>query len=335
MAFKDFYAAYVIVAPMLLLLILRFFLPSVESSEITVAVVTQGPNAVEQSVLDELEQYASVVSYDSVDAVKERLRGTGSAEGLYWDPEEGQYVSLLEENIDGNTLFSTGARAVRQATMQERYPDAPSSIEFTAGVPPEFQNRSANSPIATMGGAIFIAAMTIMMGFIIGVSIVRDKELGTDRAIRVSPASRVDYYLGKSVFPVLVFLFYAAVSVFVLGVSRANLLQLYTIVGASVAVVLLFGLLVGALARNETEALGLVKSVGTVLLLGVLGGTILPDAWHWVVWWVPLYWIFDAAEQVFTLTAEWTGVLWRSGIVIGISLVAYLLLSRRIARGLS
>lgn len=335
MALKDFYAAYVIIMPMVILLVLRFFLPSLESTAVTVAIVDEGPAAVEASVVEELERYANVVRYASVDEVEARLRGSGSVEGLYRDPSSGQYVSLLEENVEANELFSTGARAVRMATMRTDYPDAPSPIAFSHTVPAELSERTENSPIATMGGAIFLAAMTIMMGFVIGVSIVRDKELGTDRAIRVSPATRTEYYLGKALFPVIVLLIYAVVSVLVLGLREANLLQVYAVVVSSVSVVLIFGLVVGAFARNETEALGLVKSLGTVLLLGVLGGTILPDAWHWVVWWVPLYWIYDAAQGIFTLTAGWTDVLWRSGVFLGISVVAYLLLRRRIAKGLS
>lgn len=335
MALRDFYAAYVIIVPMVILLVLRFFLPSVESTAVTVAIVDEGPNAVEASVIAELERYATVVRYDSVEAVEQRLRGSGSVEGLYRDPARGQYVSLLEENVEGNQLFSTGARAVRMATMRTEYPDVPSPIVFSHAVPTELSGRTENSPVATMGGAIFLAAMTIMMGFVIGVSIVRDKELGTDRAIRVSPVTRTEYYLGKALSPVIVLLMYAAVGVFVLGLREANLVQLYVVATASISVVLIFGLVVGALARNETEALGLVKSLGTVLLLGVLGGAILPDAWQWVVWWVPLYWIYDAAEGILTLTAGWGDVLWRSGVFVGISLLAYALLSRRIAKGLS
>jgi ABC-type Na+ efflux pump permease subunit len=322
MAFKNFYAVYVMVMPMVILLVLRFFLPSVESTTVTVAVVADGPHAVEAGLIEEMRAYADVAEYESIEAVEQKLRGAGSAEGLYWDPEAEQYVSLMERNIPENALFSVGARAVRQYYVDRNYPSAPQIVSFSAGVPPELADRTKNSPVATIGGAVFVAAMTIMMGFIIGVSVVRDKELGTDRAIRVSPVSRAEYYLGKCVCPVL-------------GLLNVSVLQIYTVALVSVSVVLIFGLLVGGLARNENEALGLVKSIGTVLLLGVLGGTLLPDAWQWIVYWVPLYWIYDAAEGIFALTATWGDVAWRSGVLLALSLVAFLALRTRIEKGLS
>lgn len=335
MAFKNFFAVYVMVMPMVILLVLRFFLPSVETSTVTVAVVADGPHAVESGLLEELRVYADVVEYESIEAVERKLRGAGSAEGLYWDPEQEQYVSLMERNIPENALFSVGARAVRQYLVDRDYPDAPRILAYSAGVPPELADRTENSPVATIGGAVFVAAMTIMMGFIIGVSVVRDKELGTDRAIRVSPVTRAEYYLGKCVFPVAIMLAYVFIAMFVLGLLNASILQVYTVAIVSVSVVLIFGLLVGGLARNENEALGLVKSIGTVLLLGVLGGSLLPENWQWVVYWVPLYWIYDAAESIFSLTASWGDVVWRSGVLLGLSLVAFLALRGRIAKGLS
>lgn len=335
MAFKSFFATYVLFAPMVILIILRFFLPSVESTSVTVAVVDEGPLAVEEELIRELELYADVQRFATLDEVERKLRGTGEAEGLYRDPETGQYVSLLERNVDANEFFSTGARAVRQYTLGRDVPGAPRLVEFSAGVPDELSDRTANSPVATMGGAVFLAALTILTGFLIGLSVVRDKELGTDRAIRVSPVTRTEYYLAKSTFPVLVMLAYTIIGLTVLGLLNVSILQTYVIAVVSVAVTLLFGLLIGALAHNETEALGLVKSIGTVLLLGVLGGALLPENWQWIVYWVPLYWIFDAAQGVFMLTATWTDVVWRSGVMLGISLAAFLVLQRRIARGLS
>jgi ABC-2 type transport system permease protein len=72
-----------------------------------------------------------------------------------------------------------------------------------------------------------------------------------------------------------------------------------------------------------------------VLMLGLLGGALLPDNWQWVVYWVPIYWTFDVAEEIFTLTATWDAVAWKSGVALGISLLAYGVLQKRIARGLS
>jgi ABC-type Na+ efflux pump permease subunit len=335
MALKNFYAVYVSVVPLVILIVLRFFLPSVESTTVTVAVVGSGPNAVEEELVESMEPYADILTYESVQEVEQKLRAAGSAEGLYWDPEAEQYVSLLERNVSENALFSVGARAVRLFAAQRRDGTEPSIVEYSHGVPTELSDRTRNPPVATIGGAIFIAYMTILMGFIIGLSVVRDKELGTDRAIKVSPVTRLENYAAKSVMPIVVLLVYAGVALVMLGLTNVSVMQIYTVTLVSVSVTLIFGLVVGALARNETEALGLVKSLGMVLMLGLLGGALLPDNWQWVVYWVPIYWTFDVAEEIFTLTATWDAVAWKSGVALGISLLAYGVLQKRIARGLS
>jgi hypothetical protein len=335
MSFKSFYGVYIAVAPLAILLILRFFLPNVENTVPTVAVVTEGPNAISEAVIARLDPIADVATYDSVERMEARLRGAGSAEGLYWDPETEQYVSVLERNLEANELFSVGTRAVRLHEQAERDPSVLSRIEFSATVPDAISGRSANSPVATMGGSIFVVFLVLIAGFLVGLSVVNDKELGTDRAVRVSPATRLEYYVGKSLFPVLLLLVYPIPALLVLELLSANIVQVYLVVFLSVTVALLIGLLVGAIAKNENEAIGIVKFLGVLMALGVLGGAILPEAWQWIAYWIPFYWMFDLLEEVFALAADWVTVLWKAGVMTGIVVVMYGLAARRISRGLS
>ena len=335
MTFRNFMGVYVILAPALILVILRLFLPSVESTSGTVAIVDSGPQAVEARVVVELERFAEVERFQTLAAVENRLRASGSAEGLYFDPNTNEYVSLMERNVGENTLFSVGARAVRQAVSGPEAGGESDVIAFSAYVPEELSDRSVNSPLATAGGAIFYSFFAMIAGFLIGISIVQDKEQGTIDAVRVSPVTRVEYYLGKSVFPVLTMFIYVPVGIAVLRLVGVSIAQTFTLVAASVALALLFGLIVGAIARNETEALGIVKGIGTLFMLALAGGLLLPESWQWVVYWVPIYWIMDAARGIFQLTASWTDVLWRSGVLVGICLMVFLGTRGRLARGLA
>ncbi len=335
LTFRNFMGTYVILAPALVLVVLRLFLPSVESTSGTVAIVDTGPQAVEARVITELERFADVERFPTVEAMEDRLRASGSAEGLYRDPQSGQYVSLMERNVEDNTLFSAGARAVRQAIAGTAPGEESDVIDFSAYVPPELADRSVNSPLATAGGAIFYSFFAMIAGFLIGISIVQDKEQGTIDAVRVSPVTNLEYYLGKSVFPILMMFLYVPVGIAVLRLVGVNIAQTFALVAASVALALLFGLLVGAIARNQTEALGIVKGIGTLFMLALAGGLLLPDRWEWVVYWVPVYWIMDAAQGIFQLTATWADVMWRSGVLIGICLLVFVGLRPRLARGLS
>lgn len=334
-SFKSFLGAYMIVAPLAILLVLRSFLPAVQDASATIAVVDEGRFAVEAPVIEELDRYYTVATYASIEEMEARLRGTGSVEGLYRDPEAGQYVSVLERNLEQNTVFSAGARVVRRHFLSRDYPDAPQVVSFTSTVPRAVEGRSANPPVATMGGAIFVAFVGVISAFLIGLGVVADKEYGTDRALQVSPASRLDYYVGKSIFPLLIMLVYPAVTVPILALDGVDLLQLYVPVALSFSITLLLGLIVGALGNNENEAMGIGKTVSMVVMLGILGGTLLPDAWQWAVYWVPVYWLFDLVEDVFTASATWTDVWWKSGVMVGTTALYFAILRRRIAAGLS
>ena len=335
MKMKSFMGAYMVIVPLVILFILRIFLPTVESSSATIAVVTEGPHAVDEEMIAELEGFATVAQYPTIGAMEQKLRGTGSAEGLYRDPDTGQYVSVLEQNLEGNAMFSIGARIIRQAVYRQEYPEVGGLTSFSAAVPEELSDRTGNSPVATMGGAIFVVFLTIIAAFLIGLGIVGDKEQGTDRAIRASPVTSTEYYIGKSLFPLLVMVVYPLVATVVLGLLEANLTQMYVGVILSFAISLFVGLLMGALGRNQNEAIGAAKSISMVLMLAILGGALLPDNWQWLVYWVPAYWYYDLVEEVFTLQATWTSVAWKSAVMVGTTGVYFLAMRRRFAKGLS
>ncbi len=335
MSFRGFMGTYIAVVPLLVLCILRFFIPSMESSSFTVAAVNKGPHAVPQEVLDVLDAFADIKTYDSIEKMERKLRGTGSAEGLYRDPDKGTYVSVPERNPEGNAAFSLTAQVLRQHYYREHYPDAPDITTFSSGVPPELSERTATSPVATMGGAIFLVFMVIVSSFIIGLGVVDDKECGTDRAFLVSPVSKSDYYIGKSIYPLLVILFYTILGLLFLGLMHVNILQVYLLVLLSFSITLLVGLLIGAIAGNENEAIGIGKMLAMIMLFSILGGTLLSDQWQWVVWWSPFYWMYDNLEAILTQTASWSAFAWKSALMLGLCGLYFALLRKKIVSGLS
>ena len=335
MSIRSFMGGFVVIVPILILVVLRAFIPSVESTSATFAVVVRGPNAVEPGLVDALDQFADVYQYDSVEEMDQKLRGTGSVEGLYWDPQADQYVSVVERTRQSNTIFSNGARVVRQYTYARMNAGADRITNFSHRVPPELSDRTKLSPVATVGGAIFFAYMSLMFGFLIGLSLVNDKEEGTDRAIKVTPVTKFDYFVGRSIFPFLLTLAYAIVGVLALRLTSVDLLQTYVAAIASFSVTLLIGLLLGGLAGNENVAIGIGKLLGMVLALSILGGILLPDGWTWAVWWSPIYWAFNVMRDIFTGVATWATVGWKSSVVVGVTGIYFLLLRGKIVKGLS
>ena len=335
MNLKHWMGAYMVVVPLAILLILRFFIPSMENSKSTIAVVTAGSYAVPASMVDVLKDYARVKEYPDIESMEQKLRSTGSAEGLYYLSAEDRYVSVLEKSLKGNESFSVAAQVIRQQYHHQLKGRDASVVSFTAQVPQELNDRSEVSPVASVGGAIFFVFMVIIAGFFIGMGIVDDKENGTDRAILVSPVTKTEYFIGKSIFPMILLLVYAIVALWVLGLLDVNLGQVYTMVLISFVVTLFFGLLLGALASNENEAIGIGKLLSWVVMMAILGGTLLPDKWQWAVWWAPFYWVFDIMEDVLTHSAQWMDILWKGLITIALTGGFFVLFKKKIVKGLS
>ncbi len=335
MSFKGFMGSFLLIVPLAILIVLRFFLPAAQEAGATVAVVTEGPNAVGEDVVERLGRIGTVLRYGDIESMERKLRGSGSAEGLYYDPSAGQYVSVLERSLEGNRYFSFGARLLRRKAMEERHPGLGRASDFTITVPPELSGRSATSPVATMGGAVFIVYMIIIGAFLIGLGLVNDKEEGTDKALRVSPVRKAQYFIGKAMLPAVIILSYSIAAIFVLRLMDANLLMVLVAATAAFSVTMLFGLLLGAVARNENEGIGIGKLLAMLLMLAILGGTLLPESWRWIVYWHPVYWVYDLVERILSSRAAWPDVAMKAALVLALNGLYFLLLRRRIFAGLS
>jgi hypothetical protein len=136
MSFKNFMGAYLLIIPMVILLILRSFLPAVDSSSANFAVINEGPNAVDRELIATLDEIGDVSFYSTIEELEDRMAAIGEIEGLYWDPEAGQYVSLVEKTREDNENFTLASRYIRQQYFKENYPQVPRLIDFSAGVPP-------------------------------------------------------------------------------------------------------------------------------------------------------------------------------------------------------
>jgi len=299
------------------------------------AIVTEGENAVSQEIVEVLDPYAKIMEYPSIEAMEQKLRGIGSTEGLYWNSKEEKFISVLEKSPKGNSMFSVAGQIIRQYFFMQENGDTEPIVSFKSGVPDELSDRSVISPVASTGGSIFFVFMIIIVGFIIGLGIVDDKENGTDRAILVSPVTKTEYFIGKSIYPIILILVYAIIALAILGLMDVNIGQVYAMTIVSLPLTLLFGLLLGALADNENEAIGIGKLLAWVVMLAILGGTLLPDNWQWAVWWAPFYWIFNILESVFNNTAEWGDLAWKSLVALALTAGFFILLRNKIIKGLS
>ena len=163
MNLKHWMGAYMVIIPLAILLILRFFIPNVESTKATIAVVSEGKNAVKTEMIVYLDGFAEIKEYSSIEEMEKKLKGTGSVEGLYWNPDKEKYISVVEKAPEGNAAFSLASQVIRQKYQKEKYGEDSGIMEFSSGVPEELSDRSETSPVASTGGSIFFVFMIIFL----------------------------------------------------------------------------------------------------------------------------------------------------------------------------
>ena len=83
------------------------------------------------------------------------------------------------------------------------------------------------------------------------------------------------------------------------------------------------------------EAAASVKVMILPIAGSIAGYELLADKWQWTMYWSPFYWAYKANTMILSKTADWGTVLLSTGMVIGLSLVVYLVSLPKLRKGLS
>jgi len=71
------------------------------------------------------------------------------------------------------------------------------------------------------------------------------------------------------------------------------------------------------------------------LAASVAGYEFLSEKWQWVLYWSPFYWAFDAVTAIILKEATWLQILRNCGVILFISVLVFLLLQKKIKRGMA
>jgi ABC-2 type transport system permease protein len=77
------------------------------------------------------------------------------------------------------------------------------------------------------------------------------------------------------------------------------------------------------------------KTTFVPLLISVFGGIYLKGKWLFLLYWSPFYWAYDAMNSILLKEATWNHVLTNCGIIVIITMITFILLSKRIKEGLN
>ncbi|MBS4054416.1 MAG: ABC transporter permease [Thermaerobacter sp.] len=314
---RDFLVVYLFLAPVLFALLLRLFAGGVAASPLRVAVFEDGA-----AIASALADYAHVEPFATRDALLERVLRLDDVLGVVATSAGHELVA------EGNEMPGTDA-AVRLVLYRLGAEEGAlpaiveiSDIGFTL------------SPFILQGGLLLLIMTTVFGGMLILLNLIEEKMSNTLSAMNVTPASRLEFILGKGLLGFLTPVLGGSMAVYLLGFRDFNLGMFLVSMVSLAFISLIIGFLVGVTNDEPISGIAAMKGVFVPVLASVLGATLLAERWQFVLYWSPFYWGYLNMNAILLGSATWGEVLRNSTIILVITGIVFAALRPRIARGL-
>jgi len=294
-ALRDSMVIYILAAPLLLAFGLRAFLPSFEGAEVTYAVEVPAGGAglvSASSFADRLEEYGRVEAYGSAEAVRERVLGTDDVGGYVINPDADPPWTIVLEGNEGPE-----SEAVMQSVLLAAISTA-DAAEYTVT---EAATRSPFREYASVG---LVMLASLIGGLAVSFSMIEEKELGVTRAFTVTPPTTAGYFAARGLLAAAVGFIVATVGHFILVGTSVSWWRFAVAMLASAPMPLVVALLVGGIAKNQIQAIAVLKVVMMVYLTVPFVSIAVPRAWHWLFFVFPNYWMFRSFEDIYVFGAR-------------------------------
>lgn len=315
LALRDSVVIYSLVSPLLLAVILRLVIPSVQDLQMTLVV----PEGLDSRLVERLDEVTTVETVASEEDVLSRVNENDNAAGIR--TTAAGYSIVLE----GNEEPGFGA------TIATVLADATGEID---GV--RFETTDLGGPGAPISeyGATMLAMLGLFVGgIIVGFNIVEEKEGGVIRALAVSPLRINEYIVARSIIALIIGIVSSVLSALIVMGAGVNYAALLAALVASLFVALPFGFIIGALADNQMTAFALLKLLMAAFMTLPFVSVFVPATWQWVFYILPNYWMFQSLANAFLDSAHvGLGLSLPLTVVTGAGMIA--LLYGRMKRGL-
>lgn len=314
---RDFLVVYLFLAPVLFALLLRLIAGGVAASPLRVAVFEDGA-----AITSALTDYAHVEQFVTREALLERVLRLDDVLGVVATSAGHELVA------EGNEMPGTDAAVrlvlYRLGAEEGALPAivAISDIGFTL------------SPLILQGGLLLLIMTTVFGGMLILLNLIEEKMSNTLSAMNVTPASRLEFILGKGLLGFLTPVVGGSMAVYLLGFRDFNLGMFLVSMVSLAFISLIIGFLVGVTNDEPISGIAAMKGVFVPVLASVLGATLLAERWQFVLYWSPFYWGYLNMNAILLGNATWGEVLRNSTIILVITGIVFAALRPRIARGL-
>lgn len=314
---REFLLVYILIAPLLLALGLRFFIPSVNATTgLTFALDAR----VEEEIRTEFAKYGQVELYTDIEELKNRVKGIDDVSGVI-RLETGKYQLVLE----GNESNQIGELIFKNLTTSED-----GQIEF------EFSDIGYQlSPLASVGTVSLIITAIVLSGMLIGLGIIEDKESRTISSLNVTPLTRGEYIVGKSLVGLFVTLIETYLILWIVQMTNIDYGMIFVISLISSLIAVLFGFIIGVTSSNQMSAIATIKLLFLLISLSIGGAIVLPEHLQFLLYWSPIYWTYLGLYKIVVGSAIWSQLWIYSLWIIGLTGVVFLLFKNKIRQGLA
>jgi ABC-2 type transport system permease protein len=309
---RDPMILYTLVAPFLLAALLLFVAP--EQDQINLSFVMM--ESTDVNVIEAFERYGTVELVASEEAINARVRGTDEVIGIVFD---GEYVVVTEGNE------TPGLEDIPALILQIL--ENPLEGSLTVNITNLGRGQSI---IRTEGAKFILLFVFVMPGILVGLNIVEEKESNAINALMVTPLSKVELFLGKSVFGILFSFVQLAGVIVLLGYTYMNPWMVVAMYVPAILAGLLLGYIIGAVTSDQIAALGLIKFGFMPLMVSFLGTLFIPQGYWWTLYWSPYFFLYQIISDLMLDIATWNSVGIQLGITLAIS-IGYIAIGGRLA----
>jgi ABC-2 type transport system permease protein len=318
-ALRDTMIIYILIAPLLLALMMKAFVPTAGNTVLNTAV----PETASYELVEFLEEYGRVELADDRAAIIDRVRDTDDLIGVVQSDESG-----LEIIAAGNEMAGT-VEMVEAVLLRWQNPDVELPIDLSMS-----DMGWRLSPLARYGSSFLVVFMSVFGGMIVMLNLVEEKQYNTLAAINVSAIRRWEYVVGKALLGLVTPVIHAFAVLLIMGFNQINYLQVALVTVAIALISMITGFVIGVYQSEPIGAVASMKIMFLPIMASVFGGIFLADKWHPLLYWSPFYWAYRSIDSIIMQQAKW-GQLWLNNLIIlFITLIVFGLMYKRIQRGM-
>ncbi|HWI62246.1 MAG TPA: ABC transporter permease [Symbiobacteriaceae bacterium] len=314
---KDFLLLYVVLAPLLLTLGTRLFLPAVGQTAINLVVTPDLPAA----LVERLGEYAAVDVVKDRAALERRVTAYDDAIGIV--PAAGGA---------GFTLVTEGNEAPDAVLLPEMVLG-----QLAGGAAVTFSTEDVSGgalPFRELLGAFFALSALFISAIVMGLHIIDDKESRMMLALGASPLGRREYVAARGLTAAVLGVLLCFGSLWIMGLTGFDHLQVLAVALVTAVTVALAGFLIGATSANQIAGLATIKFGFLAVLAPAIATLFIPDQFRFALYWLPPYWSFVSLRAVLEEAVSWADLApmlaWNLGTALVLVLLCYNWLKRKL-----